>query len=177
MKAALKTAWKTIALWALAAPLPAADLQVEVRVDVQRGCRLIGQPREAGIGQAGVLDFGSTARLDDPAGPLGAALADRRLPRLECNPDTPYQIRIDGGLHGGVGDVRYLAGTSGGKPIPYRLYRDAARQVPLGVNVPLGGRVPDSGTVELPLYARIERLAEVPRVSRYSDLIKVTVTW
>lgn len=49
--------------------------------------------------------------------------------------------------------------------------------MPLVVDVPVSGRVPDSGTVELPLYARIERLAEVPRVSRYSDLVKVTVTW
>lgn len=159
------------------APVYAADLQVEVRVDVQRGCQLIGQQREAGIEQLGVLDFGSAARLDDPAGPLGAALTHQRLPRLECNPDTPYQMRVDGGLHGGVGEVRYMAGTGDSKPIPYRLYQDAARRVPLVVDVPVSGRVPDSGTVELPLYARIERLAEVPRVSRYSDLVKVTVTW
>ena len=164
-------------LGALVAPVEAADLQVEVRVDVQRGCQLIGQQREAGVQQLGVLDFGSTARLDDPAGPLAAALTNQRLPRLECNPDTPYQMRVDGGLHGGVGEVRYMVGAAGGKPIPYRLFQDAARRVPLVVDVPVSGRVPDSGTVELPLYARIERLAEVPRVSRYSDLVKVTVTW
>ncbi|PTT79699.1 spore coat protein, partial [Pseudomonas sp. HMWF005] len=76
-------------LGALVAPVEAADLQVEVRVDVQRGCQLIGQQREAGMQQLGVLDFGSTARLDDPAGPLAAALTNQRLPRLECNPDTP----------------------------------------------------------------------------------------
>ena len=156
----------------------AAELQVGVRVNVQRGCQLVGQQRVAGIEQLGVLDFGSTARLDDPAGPLSTALVSGRLPRLECNPDTPYQLRVDGGLHGGVGEVRYLAASAEhGKPIPYRLYQDAARQVPLPVNVPLSGRVPDSGSVDLPLYGRIERLAEVPRVSRYSDLVKVTVTW
>lgn len=164
-------------LGVLAASVDAADLQVEVRVDVQRGCQLVGQQREAGIEQLGVLDFGSTARLDDPAGPLSAALTHQRLPRLECNPDTPYQLRVDGGLHGGVGEVRYMAGSAGGKPIPYQLFQDAARRIPLVVNEPVSGRVPDSGTVELPLYARIERLAEVPRVSRYSDLVKVTVTW
>lgn len=162
----------------LSATALAADLQVEVRVNVQRGCQLVGQQRSNGIEQLGVLDFGSTARLDDPAGPLGADLVNGRLPRLECNPDTPYQLRIDGGLHGGVGDVRYLAAaTAPGKPIPYRLYQDAARRIPLPVNVPLSGRVPDSGTVDLPLYARIEPLAEIPRAGRYSDLVKVTVTW
>ncbi|WP_338801389.1 spore coat U domain-containing protein [Pseudomonas sp. RSB 5.4] len=155
----------------------AAELQVEVRVDVQRGCQLIGQQREAGIEQLGVLDFGSTARLDDPAGPLGAALTNQRLPRLECNPDTPYQLRVDGGLHGGVGEVRYMVGAAGSQPIPYRLYQDAARRVPLVVDVPVSGRVPDTGTVELPLYGRIEHLAQVPQVNRYSDLVKVTVTW
>jgi len=87
-------------------------------------------------------------------------------------------MRIDGGLHGGVGEVRYLASnTQAGKPIPYRLYQDPARRIPLPVNVPVSGRVPDSGSVELPLYGRIERMAEVPEVSRYSDLVKVTVTW
>ncbi|MFM9379780.1 spore coat U domain-containing protein [Pseudomonas sp. UV AK001] len=164
-------------LGGLATPVQAADLQVEVRVDVQRGCQLIGQQRGAGIEQLGVLDFGSAARLDDPAGPLGAALMNARLPRLECNPDTPYQLRVDGGLHGGTGEVRYMTGEAGGKAIPYRLYQDAARRVPLVVDVPVSGRVPDSGSVDLPLYGRIERMAEVPRTGRYSDLVKVTVTW
>lgn len=159
------------------APTLAAQLQVEVRVNVMRGCQLIGVTREAGIEQLGVLDFGNTARLDDPAGPLSAALSSARLPRLECNPDTPYQVLIDGGLHGGVGDVRYLAGDTRSTPIPYRLYRDSARRIPLPVNEPLSGTVPDSGSVELPLYARIEPLAQVPQVSRYTDVLKVTVTW
>ncbi|WDU65705.1 spore coat U domain-containing protein [Pseudomonas poae] len=157
--------------------LLAAQLQVEVRVNVMRGCQLVGLTREAGIEQLGVLDFGSTARLNDPAGPLSAALPSTRQPRLECNPDTPYQVRIDGGLHGGVGEVRYLAGDSRSSPIPYRLYRDAARRVALPVNEAVSGTVPDSGSVELPLYARIEPLAQIPNVSRYSDVLKVTVTW
>lgn len=155
----------------------AAQLQVEVRVNVMRGCQLVGLTRESGIEQLGVLDFGSSARLNDPAGPLSAALSNARLPRLECNPDTPYQVRIDGGLHGGIGEVRYLAGGPHSAPIPYRLYRDAARRVALPVNEPVSGTVPDSGSVELPLYVRIEPLAQIPKVSRYSDLVKVTVTW
>ncbi|MBV6824805.1 spore coat U domain-containing protein [Pseudomonas sp. PD9R] len=162
----------------LSATISAAELQVEVRVDVQRGCQLVGQQRTAGIEQLGVLDFGTTARLDNPAGPLGTALMNERLPRLECNPDTPYQLRVDGGLHGGVGDVRYMAGSAAhSKPIPYRLYQDPARRIPLAVDVPMSGRVPETGSVDLPLYARIEPLAEIPRVSRYSDLVKVTVSW
>lgn len=156
-----------------------AQLQVEVRIDVQRGCQLVGTTRHAGIEQLGVLDFGSGPRLDDPAGPLSAALISQRQPRLECNPDTPYQVRVDGGLHGGVGEVRYLAATtsSSSKPIPYRIYTDAARRIPLAVDVPLSGRVPDSGSVDLPLYGRIEPLKDIPQVGRYSDLLKVTVTW
>ena len=156
----------------------AAQLQVEVRIDVQRGCQLVGTTRDAGIEQLGVLDFGRVPRLDDPAGPLGATLISQRQPRLECNPDTPYQIRVDGGLHGGVGEVRYLVnGTPASKPIPYRIYADAARLIPLPVNVPVSGRVPDTGSVDLPLYGRIEPLKDIPAVGRYSDLLKVTVTW
>ncbi len=155
----------------------AAQLQVEVRVNVMRGCQLVGLTREAGIEQLGVLDFGSTARLDDRAGPLSAALTSTRQPRLECNPDTPYQVRIDGGLHGGIGEVRYLAGDAHSSPIPYRLYRDPARRVGLPVNEAVSGTVPDTGSVELPLYARIEPLAQIPSVSRYTDVVKVTVSW
>ena len=154
-----------------------AQLQVEVRIDVQRGCQLVGTTRSAGIEQLGVLDFGSGARLDDPAGPLSAALISQRQPRLECNPDTPYQVRVDGGLHGGTGDVRYLSATPSIKPIPYRIYADAARRVPLPVDVPISGRVPDAGFVDLPLYGRIEPLKDIPAVGRYTDLLKVTVTW
>lgn len=162
----------------LSATVSGAELQVQVRLDVQRGCQLVGQQRSAGVEQLGVLDFGSSARLDDPAGPLGAALMNERLPRLECNPDTTYQIRVDGGLHGGVGDVRYMAGSAEhSKPIPYRLYQDPARRIALAVDVPVSGRVPDTGSVDLPLYARIEPLAQIPRVSRYSDQVKVTLTW
>jgi len=43
--------------------------------------------------------------------------------------------------------------------------------------VPISGRVPDTGSVELPLYGRIEPLKSIPAVGRYSDLLKVTVTW
>nr|WP_102047800.1 MULTISPECIES: spore coat U domain-containing protein [Pseudomonas] len=156
----------------------AAQLQVQVRIDVQRGCQLVGTTRSAGIEQLGVLDFGSGPRLDDPAGPLSAALISQRQPRLECNPDTPYQVRVDGGLHGGVGEVRYLANPApSSRPIPYRIYADAARLIPLPVDVPVSGRVPDTGSVELPLYGRIEPLKDIPAVGRYSDLLKVTVTW
>ncbi|SDO88011.1 Spore Coat Protein U domain-containing protein [Pseudomonas poae] len=156
----------------------AAQLQVVVRIDVQRGCQLVGTTRSAGVEQLSVLDFGSGPRLDDPAGPLSAALISQRQPRLECNPDTPYQMRVDGGLHGGTGEVRYLGNaTASSKPIPYRIYADAARLIPLPVNVPVSGRVPDSGSVDLPLYGRIDPLKDIPAVGRYTDLLKVTVTW
>ena len=105
-------------------------------------------------------------------------LQRQRPPRLECNPDTPYQVRVDGGQHGGVGELRYLASDDRqARPIPYRLYRDAAWREPLAVGVAQSARVPGSGSVELPLYARIDKLAWVPDAGVYADLLKVTVTW
>lgn len=112
-------------------PVWAAEYEVEVRVTVERGCQLIGSTRNAGIESLGVLDFGRISRLDSGSGPLNAALLNQRVPRLECNPDTTYQLQIDGGQHGGTGDVRYLANGPRALPIPYRIYRDAARLVPL----------------------------------------------
>ena len=58
----------------LASTAGAVDFMVEVKVQVQRGCVLIHQPRDAGAQALGVLDFGRTARLDDPAGPLSSQL-------------------------------------------------------------------------------------------------------
>ncbi|MEG1038283.1 MAG: spore coat U domain-containing protein [Pseudomonas sp.] len=156
----------------------AAELMVEVKMEVQRGCVLIHQPREAGAQALGVIDFGTTARLDDPSGPRTAQLLSQRPPRLECNPDTSYQIQVDAGQHGGVGEVRYLASSQpSAQPIPYRLYQDPAWREPLPVNEIQHARVPGSGSVELPLYARIDRMTQIPVVGRYSDLLKVTVIW
>lgn len=172
--------WSLATLFGLCAAqgVAATEFLVEVRVDVQRGCLLIHQPREASAEALGVLDFGQSPRLDDPAGPLSSQLLVLRPPRLECNPDTAYQIEVDGGLHGGTGEVRYLvAADPKAKPIPYRLYQDAAWRAPLSVNTAQHGRVPDSGSVELPLYARIDTQTELPRTGRYSDMLKVTVTW
>lgn len=156
----------------------ATDFLVEVRIDVQRGCLLIHEARSASGEALGILDFGHSPRLDDRVGPLTSQLLVQRPPRLECNPDTAYQVEVDGGLHGGTGEVRYLVSADPrARPIPYRLFRDPAWRVPLAVNIAQQGRVPDSGSVELPLYARIDTQAELPRTGRYSDLLKVTVTW
>ena len=154
-----------------------AQYDVQVRVIVERGCQLVGVTRNAGVDYLGMLDFGRAARLDGPSSPLNAALINTRLPRLECNPDTTYQIQIDGGQHGGTADVRYLALGPGSPPIPYRLFRDPARQIPLPVDVPVSGTVPESGSVELPLYGRIEPLRQIPPAGLYADLLKVTLTW
>ncbi|MCX5508256.1 SCPU domain-containing protein [Pseudomonas soli] len=166
-----------LGLW-LSGNAMAADFLVEVQVRVQRGCMLVNQQRDAGPQAQGRIDLGSAARLDGPDAPLSGVLLARRPPRLECNPDTPYQVRVDGGQHGGVGELRYLASHDAqARPIPYRLYRDATWRQPLAVDVAQSARVPDSGSVELPLYARIDKLAWVPRAGLYADLLKVTVTW
>ncbi|MCM8913110.1 spore coat U domain-containing protein [Pseudomonas inefficax] len=156
----------------------AADFLVEVRVLVQRGCMLVNQAPDAGAQALGRIDLGAAARLDGPGAPLTGVLPSQRPPRLECNPGTPYQVRVDGGQHGGVGELRFLASDDDtARPIPYRLYRDAAWREPLAVNVAHSARVPDSGSVELPLHARIDKLAWVPPAGVYADLLKVTVTW
>ncbi|MBJ9976403.1 spore coat protein U domain-containing protein [Pseudomonas sp. S75] len=154
-----------------------ADFLVEVRVQVQRGCLLVNPPREAGAQAVGLIDLGSVARLDGPGAPLAGRLLSQRPPRLECNPDTAYQVRIDAGQHGGVGETRYLGASGSARPIPYRLFRDAAWRLPVGVDAAQAARVPDSGSVELPLYARIDPMDWVPKAGLYTDLIKVTVIW
>lgn len=156
----------------------ATDFLVEVQVQVQRGCMLINLPRDAGAEALGRIDLGRAARLDAPTAPLSGVLISRRPPRLECNPDTPYQVRVDGGQHGGVGELRYLASADPKvPPIAYRLFKDPAWGQPLAVGVAHAGRTPDSGSIELPLYARIDSVSRVPHVGLYADLLRVTVTW
>ncbi|MNM57566.1 Spore Coat Protein U domain protein [compost metagenome] len=156
----------------------ATDFLVEVRVLVQCGCLLVNQTPDAGAQALGRIDLGSAARLDGPGAPLSGALFSQRPPRLECNPDTPYQVRVDGGQHGGAGELRFLASEDAtARPIPYRLYRDAAWREPLAVDVAHSARVPSSGSIELPLYARIDTMAWVPQAGLYGDLLKITVTW
>ncbi|MFA7893036.1 Csu type fimbrial protein [Pseudomonas putida] len=156
----------------------AADFMVEVRVLVERGCMLVNPAREAGAQALGRIDFGAVSRLDGPQAPRSGTLLGPAPPRLECNPDTPYQVRVDAGQHGGSGAVRFLAiSGSSARPIPYRLYRDAAGRQPLMVDEPQSSRVPGSGWVDLPLYARLDKLAWAPAAGRYGDLLKVTVTW
>ncbi|MBF8775541.1 spore coat protein U domain-containing protein [Pseudomonas fulva] len=156
----------------------AADFLVEVRVLVERGCMLVNPAREVGAQALGRIDLGAVSRLDGPQAPRRGTLLGPSVPRLACNPDTPYQVRVDAGQHGGSGAVRFLAiSGSGARPIPYRLYRDAAGRQPLMVDEPQSSRVPGSGQVDLPLYARLDKLAWAPEAGRYTDLLKVTVTW
>lgn len=177
--------WK-LNKWLLLASLPLAFIggsfgatyQVQVRVNVLRGCMLATQARDVGLMEGGTLDFGTAARLDSPAGPLDTQLPPAGFARLECNPDTAYQLQVDGGSNGGIAETRYLATSEqAAKPIPYRLYRDPARQLPLMVDVPVSGTVPGTGIFELPLYARIDRVPEVPVAGSYSDTLRVTLTW
>ncbi len=156
----------------------AADFLVEVRVLVERGCMLVNPAREAGAQALGRIDFGAVSRLDGPQASRSGTLLGPSVPRLECNPDTPYQVRVDAGQHGGSGAVRFLAMSgSSARPIPYRLFRDAAGRQPMLVDEPQSSRVPGSGWVDLPLYARLDKLAWAPEAGRYADMLKVTVTW
>jgi hypothetical protein len=162
-------------LGVLGSAVYAADLQVEVRVDVMRGCQLIGQQREAGIEQLGVLDFGSTARLDDPAGPLGAALTNHGCHAWSATPTHLIScVSTVACMAASVRFATWRGGREQADSVPP--VQDAARRVPLVVDVPVSGRCRTAAPWSCRCM-RIERLAQVPQVGRYSDLVKVTVTW
>ena len=150
--------------------------QIQARLTLIAGCEVTnGTGPDSPVSDFGSLDFGQQGPTWN--NPIKASLSDDARGKLNvaCNPAvTGFTVTIDGGTHGD-GNTRRL--SNGTQTIPYRLYQDAARRIPLAVDVPMSGRVPDSGSVDLPLYARIEPLAEIPRVSRYSDLVKVTVSW
>ena len=160
-------------------PVAAADYVVEVRVQVARGCLLEGGSPSEGARTLGRIDLGSVARLDGPSSPNTGALLLTRPPRLLCNPDTAYQVSVNGGLHGGAGDLRFLARSDGrrGAVLPYRLFHDAAWQQPVTVGQVRMARVPSSGEVVLPLFARLDRMAEAPAPGLYTDVVSVTLIW
>lgn len=162
---------------------------VDVRLEVERGCLFVADPRADGAAALGVLDFGRHARLDGPAaGPPTAILIPAHPSHpspayLECNPGTAYRFEVDAGVNGGAGDVRHLAPERAHPEgawratIPYRLFTDPAWRTPLEADVPVPGLVPSGGRVTLPLYARIDPRAVAPAVGAYSDTLRVTLTW
>ncbi|MNO46062.1 Spore Coat Protein U domain protein [compost metagenome] len=184
------TSQSTLSLIALVAGLLITDPTVaqssqgviEVNLHIERGC--LFQTRQDFDGQhLGTLDFGSHTRLD-ALHRLSTQLNGNAAPiphmqaRLECNPGINYELQMDGGLNGGVGDVRYMANTDADAPAtPYRLYSDAAMQQSISVRTPLIRKVPSSGLAELPVYARIEHLNLAPTPGRYRDTIYLTLTW
>lgn len=134
---------------------------VGVRLEIQRGCLFVVDPRANGAAES----------------------ADPSLLHLECNPGTAYQFEVDAGANGDAGDVRRLVltgeqpGRDRSATISYGLFTDAGSRHALAANVPFAGLAPIGGRATLPLYARIEPQADAPASGAYSDTLQVTLTW
>lgn len=117
------------------------------------------------------VDFGSNAR-----GKSGNIDAEGKLV-VNCTLGTPYNIGLNGGMHGtGVTDRKM---NNGGILIPYGLYKSAGRSDNWGDTGT--GLLPGTGTgsnQDIPVYGRVvgSDTQHAP-AGLYTDTITATITY
>lgn len=157
-----------------AAPAPTTGL-LEVRAEIQSGCRVVGQALTSGV-DFGRLDFGTHPSLFNTPLIAQAQLASGAL-RLRCVGVTSAQLTIDAGLNA-LGNQRRMA--SSGAYVPYELFADAAATELLGANTPRSVAISPSGaltTVDLTVFGRVLPATGGYAPGIYQDQVQVTVSW
>lgn len=112
-----------------------------------------------------MLSFGEIAQ------DAGSADASAEV-GVRCSRNQPYAITFDNGQHA-VGAQRHMG--NGNATVAYRLYSDAARSQPLAASDGLRG-VGSGGDQAIPVYARLQLARNTP-TGRYTDVVRMTVTW
>lgn len=146
----------------------------QISAQVEPGCVLGSGPTDTN--SFGTINFG---RLGQLATDLNvASTAGSGSVMLQCTPNTPITIAIDGGRHGSAG-TRYLA--KGSETLRYQLYQDEAFSIVWGDNRGAGTAMsmsfPSTGAQTLPIYARLFRATVLPSAGIYTDVVTVTVTY
>lgn len=145
----------------------------QVSATIVPGCEINGSPPVAGqgVGQVGVLDFGTHSALD--TGPISVSLAQNAGLTFRCTPAVALTMALGGGLH--AGNSRNVQET-GGARLAYRLFRDAGFTQELAADQPIAVSFSGSGAVALPIYATLN-LGAGNRPGTYTDTVVVTLAW
>lgn len=156
-----RSALAVAAIAAIASPLNAgkAGGTMTISAVVEESCQLNARP----------LVFGA---ITSERGPVEA----RSSVMLSCSPATSYSVTIDDGRNAANG-VRQMADSSGMNFLAYELYSDAAMSRPWGASADsaVSASAPVGGSVELPVYARLE--VGHAGAGRYDDVVTVTVAF
>jgi len=145
----------------------------QVSATIVPGCEINGSPPTAGqgIGQAGVLDFGSHSALE--TGQISVSLAQNGGLTFRCTPTVALTMALGGGLH--AGSSRNVQGP-GGARLAYNLFRDAGFTQQLAVDQPVPISFSGPGAIALPIYGRLN-LGTANRPGTYTDTVVVTLAW
>ncbi|AKH43882.1 spore coat protein U-like protein [Altererythrobacter atlanticus] len=118
------------------------------------------------LGTTEAVDFGTPAGLWTRADAAGAV-------QVSCPGGVRWSLGFGAGMHAVGGERRMQSGE--GNYVPYRLYRDAARSMPIGVDEAIVGS--GNGAVQsVPVYGRVD-LVRPPPVGNYSDRIIVVLSF
>ncbi len=138
---------------------------------IANGCAISA---DAG-GNWGAIDLGSVDGLGGGSVQASVTTASAAGLQLDCTPGMTVNLTADNGnqpLHG----VRQLVhATRSGERVPYQLFANGSQTPWTSQPIPLAFAVGTS-RLSMPVQAR----AVVPRgavAGRYSDVVRITVTW
>jgi spore coat protein U-like protein len=96
---------------------------------------------------------------------------------VRCNPNLPYTIDIDNGLHA-LGTNRRVKHSTANQFLTYDIYKDPPRSQVWGRGNTrnLAGNAGPSGTVIYPVYGRLTGRSGAT-AGNYNDLVTVTVNF
>lgn len=141
-----------------------------VGADIVRGCFVSS---DAG-GQWGFIDLGTVDGLSTV--PVEAALVASGVSGIlvQCTPGGDVALTADAGTHAASGQRRLMR-EGGSEAIPYALLATAQRTAwttqPLTLRFDAG-----STQITLPVVARATLPGPMP-AGRYSDTVRITLTW
>lgn len=137
--------------------LSGVEFTINISATVAAGCTL---------GTIGGIDFGSQEGLFTRADATGSVL-------VTCPVSRAWTLRFDGGRNPSAG-VRRMRSPAGDY-VPYRIYRDAARNNPIAIDGTIGG-TGNGAAQSTPIYGRVQPETPPP-AAQYQDFIVVTLSF
>lgn len=152
--------------------------QIAVKLVIGDGCN-VENVSAVNPTKWGDLDFGTQANLKNV---IDASVTDATAGAgisVTCSTGLTTSLKINAGLNGGTGSLRYL--KNGTVTIPYRLYSDSAHTTQLAVDTPVSFANNGATATKVQIFGRIlpsdQGTALTPAAGLYNDTVLATIAW
>jgi len=166
-----------ISLISTMSPLALADIngQVEVKLNVSKGCTVKGSDVEGNVNKFGTLDFGkSSAKWSNVLNAELIGNSGTGTITVSCDDDaTPFTVQVDGGLRGD----RTLKHAAEEDTVAYTIYRDAARSNAYVINTAQKFETAKDKPTPVPMYGSIAPNTTGVATGDYEDTLLVNVSF